>query len=51
MGISHSQMLENRRRKQTAKKHLAGAAKRAKKLRKQNVQVVSADAQKKGGPP
>ena len=41
-------MLKARRRKQKAKKDLAGAAKRAKKLRKQNVKMVSADAPKKG---
>ena len=46
--MSHSQMLKNRRRKQTAKKRLARAAKQAKKLRKQNVKVVSADALEKG---
>jgi hypothetical protein len=40
-------MLTIRRRKQKAKKHLAGVAKRAKKLRKQNVKRVSADAPKK----
>ena len=43
-------MLKSRRRKQKAKKHLAGVAKRAKKLRKQNVKMVSADAPKKGLP-
>jgi hypothetical protein len=37
-------MLQNRRRKQKTRKDLAGAAKRAKKLRKQNVKMVSADA-------
>ena len=41
-------MLKSRRRKQTAKKRIARAAKRAKKLRKQNVNAVAADAQKKG---
>jgi hypothetical protein len=40
-------MLHTRRRKQKAKKDLAGAAKRAKKLRKQNAKSVSADALKK----
>ena len=50
LSLSHSQMLKNRRSKQTTKKRLAGAAKRAKKLRKQNVKVVSADAPKKGPP-
>jgi hypothetical protein len=43
-------MLKTRRRKQRAKKHLAGIAKRAKKLRKQNVKRVRADALKKGSP-
>ena len=42
--MSHSQMLRNRRRKQTAKKRLAKAAKRAKKLRKQNAKAVGTDA-------
>jgi hypothetical protein len=40
-------MLKTRRRKQKAKKQLAGIAKRAKKLRKQNAKRVSADALKK----
>lgn len=48
--MSHSQMLKNRRRKQTAKKRLARAAKQAKKLRKQNVKVASADAPLKSPP-
>jgi hypothetical protein len=39
-------MLQSRRRKQKAKKDLAVAAKRAKKLRKQNVTVGSADTPK-----
>jgi hypothetical protein len=43
-------MLKARRRKQETKKHLAGIAKRAKKLRKQNVKMVSADAPKNGPP-
>jgi hypothetical protein len=43
-------MLKTRRRKQKTKKHLAGIAKRAKKLSKQNVKRVSADALKKGTP-
>jgi hypothetical protein len=43
-------MLKARRRKQETKKHLAGIAKRAKKLRKQNVKMVSADAPKDGSP-
>jgi hypothetical protein len=40
-------MLKTRRRRQKAKKQLAGVAKRAKKLGKQNVKRVSADALKK----
>ena len=48
--MSHSQMLKNRRRKQKAKKRLAGTAKRAKKLRKQNLKMVSAEAPKIGLP-
>jgi len=43
-------MLETRRRKQKTRKHLAGIAKRAKKLKKQNVKKVSTDAPKKGSP-
>jgi hypothetical protein len=43
-------MLKARRRKQETKKHLAGIAKRAKKLRKQNVKMASADAPKNGPP-
>jgi hypothetical protein len=43
-------MLTTRRRKQKAKKHLAVLAKQAKKLRKQNVKKVRADAPKKGSP-
>ena len=46
-------MLTTRRRKQKAKKHLAVVAKRAKKLRKQNVKnvkMVSAGTLKKGTP-
>ena len=46
--MGHSQMLAIRRKKQQTKKHLAGAAKRAKKLTKPNVKKgVSADARKK----
>jgi hypothetical protein len=41
-------MLHARRRKQKAKKDIAVAATRAKKLRKQNAKTVSADAPKKG---
>lgn len=40
-------MLHTRRRKQKAKKDIAGAAKRAKKLRKQNANRDSAEAPKK----
>jgi len=40
-------MLATRRRKQRAKKHLAGMAKRAKKLKRQNVKTVGADVLKK----
>lgn len=43
-------MLSTRRRKQKARKHLAGIAKRAKKLGKQGVKIISADASKKGAP-
>jgi hypothetical protein len=43
-------MLKARRTKQNTKKQLAGIAKRAKKLRKQNVKMVSADSQKNGPP-
>ena len=46
--MTHSQTLTARRKKQTTRKHLAGIAKRAKKLGKQEVKMVSADAQKKG---
>jgi hypothetical protein len=41
-------MLKTRRTKQKTKKHLAGIAKRAKKLSKQNVKMISADATEKG---
>jgi len=44
MGISHSQMLTRRRRKQTARKRLAREAKRAKKLREQAVHAPGAKA-------
>lgn len=43
-------MLTTRRTKQKTKKLLAGIAKRAKKLRKQNVKMVGADATKKEPP-
>ncbi len=45
--MSHSRMLATRRAKQRTKKDLAGIAKRAKKLKQQNVKRVSADAAKK----
>jgi hypothetical protein len=45
--LSHSQMLKTRRTKQKTKKRLAGVAKRAKKLKKKDVKMVSADAGKK----
>ena len=45
--MSHSHMLKNRRKKQTAKKDLAGMAKRAKKLKKESVKTVSAKSKKK----
>ena len=47
MSPSHSQMLKSRRTKKTTKKRLAGAVKREKKLRKQDVKVVIADAPEK----
>jgi len=40
-------MLKTRRRRQKAKKQLAGVAKRAKKLGKQNAKRAVADALKK----
>ena len=43
-------MLKARRTKQKTKKHLAGIAKRAKKLKKQDLKMVTADAAKKGSP-
>jgi hypothetical protein len=48
--MTHSQMLKTRRTKQRTKKQLAGLAKRAKKLMKQDVKVASADAGKKDLP-
>lgn len=48
--MSHSQMLKARRKKQSTKKHLAGIAKRAKKLKKQDLKMVSADTANKGSP-
>lgn len=43
-------MLKTRRRKQKAKNRLAKVTKQAKKLRKQNVKVVSGRATKEGAP-
>jgi hypothetical protein len=43
-------MLQTRRRKKTAKKHLATIAKRAKKLKEQNVKMAGADALEKRSP-
>ena len=40
-------MLHTRRRKQKAKKDLAGAVKRAKKLRRQNAEVGGVETPKK----
>jgi len=48
--MSHSQMLKARRKKQSTKKHLAGIAKRAKKLGKQAVKMGSADDPNKALP-
>ena len=45
--MSHTSMLHTRRRKQRAKKDLAGAVKRAKKLRKQSAKDASSPARKK----
>ncbi len=45
--MSHSRMLDTRRRQQKAKKHLANMAKRAKKLKEKNAKVASADTPKK----
>ncbi len=46
--MGHAQMLKTRRTKQNTKKQLAGIAKRAKKLRKQNVKMAAGDPTKKG---
>jgi len=46
--MSHSRMLKTRRAKQRTRKDLAGAAKRAKKLKQQDVKMAAADAAKKG---
>jgi len=43
-------MLKARRTKQRTRKDLAGIAKRAKKLKKQDLKMVSAEAAKKGSP-
>ena len=43
-------MLKTRRTKQRTRKDLAGIAKRAKKLKQQDVKKVGADAAKKGAP-
>jgi hypothetical protein len=43
-------MLKTRRTKQKTRKRLAGIVKLAKKMQKQEVKMVSADAQKKGPP-
>jgi hypothetical protein len=43
-------MLQTRRKKQKGKKHLARIAKRAKKLREQNVKMAGAGGLKKGSP-
>jgi hypothetical protein len=42
--LSQSKMLKARRRKQKARKHLAGLVKRAKKIRKQNVKMGASGA-------
>lgn len=46
--MGHSQMLTIRRKKKNVQKHLAGTAKRAKKLRQQGAKTARADAPKKG---
>ena len=48
--MSHAKMLKARRAKQSTKKRLAGIAKRAKKLRRHDVKLVSADAPSKALP-
>jgi hypothetical protein len=48
--MSHSQMLTARRRKQKTRKRLAAAAKREKKLGKENVSAANAEARKESGP-
>jgi len=44
--VTHSKMLETRRRKKRAKKDFAGIAKRAKKVRKQDAKTAAAGAPK-----
>ena len=44
--VTHSKMLETRRRKKRAKKDFTGIAKRAKKLRKQDAKTAAAGAPK-----
>lgn len=46
--MGHAQMLKTRRTKQSTKKQLAGMAKRAKKLSKQNAKAAAGDPAKKG---
>ncbi len=48
--MSHSRMLKTRRTKQRTRKDLAGTAKRAKKLKQQDLKMVGADAAKKASP-
>lgn len=48
--LGHAQMLKIRRTKQRTKKQLAGIAKRAKKMNKQDVKVVGAGTAIKGSP-
>ena len=45
--MSHTKMLHTRRRKQRGKKDIAGAIKRAKKLRKQSTKKAGAPANRK----
>jgi len=44
--VTHSKMLETRRRKKRAKKDFTGIAKRARKLSKQNAKTAAAGAPK-----
>jgi len=48
--MGHHKMLATRRRKQRGKKQLAKMEKRAKKLRKQDLKKVSAEARITGQP-